>query len=273
MQPRTHSTLFTALGLLLVVGALLAVIQPAPPVVQAQTTESFVQEVIDRTNAIRVAHGLAPLKLQINLHTAAQWISEDSANRNLISHLDSLDRTVSQRVPAFGYTSYSAIGENLAMGHTSPAAVLDGWMASGTHSKNILDPTFCEIGVGYVEDPADPQRYYWAQNFGCRPDLTLLLINSDAPTTDNALVNLYIHGADWAQELRFSNDGANWSEWEGTHAQHNNWQVMAGSGTRIVYVELRRDGVVRQASDQIQLIDTTTPIEYNYAVYVPFVQR
>lgn len=269
MQPRTRPALLTSLCLLLLVGALLAVMEPAPPTVQAQTTASLVQEVIDRTNAIRVANGLAPLKVHANLQAAAQWIAQDSANRDLISHIDSLERTVSQRVPAFGYADYTFIAENLDMGHTSPAAAIEGWMASDRHRPNLLSPNFCEIGVGYVDDPADPQRYYWAQNFGCRPDLALLVVNNDAVTTNNALVNLYIHGADWAQEIRFSNDGVNWSAWEGSHAQQS-WQIADGGGTHTVYVELRRDGMVRQATDEIMLI---VPITYDHAVYVPIIQR
>ncbi len=45
--------------------------------------------------------------------------------------------------------TYKAAGENLARGFSSPEKVVKAWMNSASHSKNILDPDFKFIGIGY----------------------------------------------------------------------------------------------------------------------------
>lgn len=44
--------------------------------------------------------------------------------------------------------SYSAAGENIASGHTSPEHVVNGWMNSPGHKENILRDFFGKMGVG-----------------------------------------------------------------------------------------------------------------------------
>ena len=47
--------------------------------------------------------------------------------------------------------SFTSAAENIAKGQTSPAEVMDSWMNSDGHRKNILSPDYCQIGVGYDE--------------------------------------------------------------------------------------------------------------------------
>lgn len=82
----------------------------------SQEAATLAQQVIELTNAERAAYGLPPLKLQANLQSAAMWIAQDNADHNQLSHTDSLGRTIEQRFPAFGYSGYSIIGENLHAG-------------------------------------------------------------------------------------------------------------------------------------------------------------
>ena len=56
--------------------------------------------------------------------------------------------------------SYSAAGENIAMGQRSPEEVVKGWMDSPGHRENILKPGFTHIGIGY-----DKNGNYWTQQF------------------------------------------------------------------------------------------------------------
>ena len=56
--------------------------------------------------------------------------------------------------------SYRTAGENIAKGQQTPEAVVKAWMNSSGHRKNILNPSFTEIGVGYAE-----QGNYWTQMF------------------------------------------------------------------------------------------------------------
>ncbi len=52
-----------------------------------------------------------------------------------------------------------ALGENIAKGQMSPMQVMDDWMKSENHRKNILSGAFDEIGIGIFGD-------LWAQEFG-----------------------------------------------------------------------------------------------------------
>ena len=51
-------------------------------------------------------------------------------------------------------------GENIAMGYSSPEAVMTAWMNSAGHRANILSANFTTLGVGYVADGG-----YWTQWF------------------------------------------------------------------------------------------------------------
>ena len=64
-----------------------------------------------------------------------------------------------QRITAAGY-NWSAYGENVAYGYSSPESVMQGWMTSPGHKANILNCSFKEIGVGLAQP-----GYYWTQDF------------------------------------------------------------------------------------------------------------
>ena len=58
---------------------------------------------------------------------------------------------------------YSVAGENIAMQYRDPESVMEAWMNSEGHRKNILRADFGKIGVGVYEG-ADG-TLYWCQNF------------------------------------------------------------------------------------------------------------
>ena len=60
---------------------------------------------------------------------------------------------------SFG-VSYRSAGENIAMGYSTPEAVVAAWMNSEGHRANILSANYTTLGVGYVEDGG-----YWTQWF------------------------------------------------------------------------------------------------------------
>ena len=62
---------------------------------------------------------------------------------------------------------YRWMGENIAYGQQSPAAVMYSWMNSEGHRKNILSDNFRHIGVGYLgaHDSAGYRSHYWVQFF------------------------------------------------------------------------------------------------------------
>jgi uncharacterized protein YkwD len=133
---------------------------PAPP---AATAPSGLQRVVDLTNQRRAEHGLPALAIDTALMRAAQAHSADQAKMDRMSHVGSDGSHADDRIERQGY-SWTAWGENVAMGYPDAASVMDGWMNSRGHRENILSPHFTEIGVGlaYAADGTP----YWTQDFG-----------------------------------------------------------------------------------------------------------
>ena len=145
----------------------------------------FESEVLDLVNVQRAAQGLHPLSVNHNLATAARDHSEDMGLQGYFSHTSLDGRTVPDRITATGYF-YNTYGENIAGGQPTPEDVIDAWMASSGHRANILNPNFCDIGVGYAYLANSTYRHYWTQDFGRRtgvsscPGITTYTITSAA---------------------------------------------------------------------------------------------
>lgn len=112
--------------------------------------------IIDLTNDIRRRNGLAILLEDGICRDTARGHSADMLNRNYFSHKDPEGRTLKERLPANLATSQG--GENIwtGRGH-DPRQVLylaqkimDGWMKSPGHRKNILTPSYTHLGVGVM---------------------------------------------------------------------------------------------------------------------------
>ena len=84
--------------------------------------------------------------------------TKDMAANNFFSHTSQDGRTVVERINAEGY-AWTMIGENIAMGQTTEKQVMDGWINSPGHCKNIMTAGFNEVGFGR-------DKNYWTQNFG-----------------------------------------------------------------------------------------------------------
>lgn len=133
------------------------------------TLHPFVQRVLELTNLYRQQVGFQPLTLNQKLTQAAQGHSENMANSDFVGHVAPNGSNMSDRVRATGY-QYWTIAENVAAGHSTPDAVLEGWMNSSGHRANILNPDLKEIGIGYYHLANDTGMvnydHYWTQNFG-----------------------------------------------------------------------------------------------------------
>jgi uncharacterized protein YkwD len=123
--------------------------------------ESEVCEVFRLVNVERAAAGESPLAWNHELFVAAQRHAEDMAAQDYFSHTSLDGRSFSDRTRDAGYDA-SPRGENIAAGYGTPAAVMDGWMNSSGHRRNILAAGSNELGVGLFD-----RR--WVQVFGFRP--------------------------------------------------------------------------------------------------------
>lgn len=68
---------------------------------------------------------------------------------------------------ANGWNGQFACGENIAAGQTSPAEVMNDWMNSSGHRKNILNANYKSVGIGCVRMNGG-YYFYWTQSFGDR---------------------------------------------------------------------------------------------------------
>ena len=110
-------------------------------------------------NDERAAKGCKALVIDDRITTAAQGHSTDMATQNYFSHTSKDGRTFDRRMKEAGYPKPGA--ENIAMGYTSPTAVVEGWMNSQGHRDNILNCSYTTMGLGL-----DTRGNYWTQNFG-----------------------------------------------------------------------------------------------------------
>lgn len=117
-------------------------------------------EVLALVNKERAAVGCPVLTVNEKLTKAAQDHSEDMAAHSNMSHTGSDGSDPGQRITRAGY-QWSTYAENVAYGYPTAAKVMEGWMNSPGHKRNILDCDLKEIGIGL----AQPGQY-WTQDFG-----------------------------------------------------------------------------------------------------------
>jgi len=148
---------------------------PTPTPTPAPAPDTTVgQQVLQLVNAARAqarscgttSFAAAPaLTLNTQLGQAAQGHASDMATQNYFSHTSKDGRTFVQRITATGY-AYRTIGENIAAGQSTPQQVVAGWLQSEGHCRNIMNPSFRELGVGYARGGS--YGHYWVQDFGAR---------------------------------------------------------------------------------------------------------
>jgi uncharacterized protein YkwD len=114
-------------------------------------------DVVRKTNEERREAGCADLAPDSRLTSAAQQHATDMAENDYFAHNSEDGTRFDQRIRAAGHTRPG--GENIAMGQTSAGQVVQEWMDSPPHRRNILNCAFTTIGVG-VDDN------YWVQDFG-----------------------------------------------------------------------------------------------------------
>jgi uncharacterized protein YkwD len=107
------------------------------------------------------------LTLDTKLRCAARKHSQDMGLNNFFSHVGSNGSTFAQRITSAGYT-YRYAGENIGAGYATPAAVVNGWMASTGHCNNIMNANYKHLGVGYYNRAGSTYSHYWTQDFGAQ---------------------------------------------------------------------------------------------------------
>ena len=123
------------------------------------SVSAYEKEVVRLVNEERAKNGLKALTIDYDLCRVARVKSQDMKNNNYFAHQSPTYGSPFDMMERFGI-SYRSAAENIAKGQTSPKAVVNAWMNSSGHRKNILSPSYTHIGVGHVAS-----GNYWTQMF------------------------------------------------------------------------------------------------------------
>jgi uncharacterized protein YkwD len=96
---------------------------------------------------------------------AATGHAADMASNNYFDHTSLDGRTFSQRITAAGYP-WHAVGENIAAGQNSVATVMNSWLASEGHCRNIMNASYTEVAVACSASSSSTYRTYWVMDLG-----------------------------------------------------------------------------------------------------------
>jgi uncharacterized protein YkwD len=121
---------------------------------------AFAEEVFRLTNIERQNAGLQTFSQTPGLTRVAEVRAKEIIARFSHTRPDG-------REPWSAYAennvSYRRAAENIAAGHNTPAAVVQGWMNSEGHRANILNSNLGHLGVGVAMD--ETGRLFWSQLF------------------------------------------------------------------------------------------------------------
>ncbi len=131
------------------------------PTPTLQTTE-----ILNIVNQTRVQYNLDRLVENEKLQMAAQAKADYLLTEQLFSHSGKNGEPFSTWIKQYDY-NYLRVGENLAIFFTDNQAIVNAWLASEAHRKNILNPYYTETGLavkqGYYQGKS---TYLVVQIFG-----------------------------------------------------------------------------------------------------------
>ena len=154
----------------------------ATPVTNNDMTQAELTEILQQVNAVRARgnctcpasgsdaesthQATAVVSWNTKIETAAAGHSKDMVDNNFFSHTGSSGSSLSQRITAAGY-SWTFVSENIAAGQSSVNAVMQSWLESGGHCRNIMSTSPTDMGVSLRNNNASASfSKYWTMNFG-----------------------------------------------------------------------------------------------------------
>lgn len=163
----------------LLFGTMICFLLPKP-VLQTDAAVPFdVNEFIDiasaNINAMRMENGLEPLQTAPLLQEMCQKRADELTKS--YSHSRANGDAWYTILTDYGIDTNCFAGENIAAGYDTPEGVVEGWMNSAGHRKNILNTNYeyFAVGVSYYEDDPEYYFYYW----------DLILLSSDSGFEDS----------------------------------------------------------------------------------------
>jgi uncharacterized protein YkwD len=123
--------------------------------------------IFDLINNERARRGLRPLLYNAQLDRMAKIQATNMAHFQKMAHVlpGAQLPTLGDRARYVGY-GYGEIAENVALGFPSAESVVQGWMNSSGHRRNILNSGVLETGIGIARSSSG--GIYYAEVFGRR---------------------------------------------------------------------------------------------------------
>jgi uncharacterized protein YkwD len=123
--------------------------------------------IFDLINAERQHQGMPALVYNAQLDRMAKIQAENMARFQKMAHTipESQLPTLGDRARYAGYP-FGRLAENVALGYPNAETVVQGWMTSSGHRRNILDGDVEETGIGIARSSAG--GLYYCQVFGRR---------------------------------------------------------------------------------------------------------
>lgn len=158
---------------------------------------SWMKEMLNRVNQERARVGVGPLCYNKKLIASSVQHNNDMISMNKMDHRGSDGSRSWDRIKAQGY-QYSTCAENVARGQSSVSIVMNSWMNSSGHRKNLLNPNFIHFGAAW-----GGSRNFWTQNFG-RPKSSKesCIDNNDGPTDKIKSGTYFIRSVRFGTHLR-----------------------------------------------------------------------
>lgn len=114
-------------------------------------------------NALRARRHLIPLERDPALDAVARAHSSDMARRSYLSHVNPEGQNPVDRLRAAGIEGFSLAAENTGLTDRADPnrEILQGWIASPVHRRNLHAPPFNRTGIGISR--AASGAYYYTQ--------------------------------------------------------------------------------------------------------------
>lgn len=117
------------------------------PPLEAEAPDGGVRQYEQLANAHRVRIGCRRLRWDAPTAAVARAHAEDMVKRDFFSHKNPDGQNPFDRLRA-ARVSYVAAAENIAFGYPTAAAVLEAWLNSPGHRRNLENCRYTHHGVG-----------------------------------------------------------------------------------------------------------------------------
>lgn len=145
-----QTSLLILLGLYIMAQSAINIFTSLQPGVLGYASYINPDKIVEYTNQYRLQEGKKPLILNDSLTQAALSKAQNMFIDNYWAHISPDGTEPWYFITQSGY-EYAHAGENLARDFKDPQSVVNAWIDSPSHRKNILETDFEEIGVAVVD--------------------------------------------------------------------------------------------------------------------------